>query len=110
MEARTLRRTPARRRIAIRARMNRFYVLEGEYEVTVGARLSMPLQAPFCLARAEWHTASGIPEKGGAVAPHRAAGGNRKLFREISQWVAAGPPDLSKLVIIAANYGIEVPL
>jgi quercetin dioxygenase-like cupin family protein len=86
-----------------------FYVLEGEYEFTVrGQRIQTPAGTFVFGPRGVTHSFKNIGKTPARLLIVAQPAGIEKFFEEINQLVSSGPPDLSKVVALAATYGIEV--
>jgi len=95
-----------------------FYVLEGEFEflnndVVVGASAGSLVYVP----RGNLHTYKNVGSEPGRMLASQTPGGlHERFFEELGEEaqdstippVMEGPPDIERIVAIAARYGIEV--
>ncbi len=96
-----------------------FYVLEGEYEFHVEDRtLRVGEGSLIYVPRGNLHAHNNVGEGIGRMLMSQTPGGlHERFFEEIGEEavdksippVMEGPPDVGRIMAIAARYGIEIP-
>ena len=96
-----------------------FYVLEGEYEFLVeGRTISAESGSLIYVPKGNLHTHKSVGEGIGRMLVSQTPGGlHERFFEEIGEEMKDGstapvsedPPDMERIVKIAAEYGIEMP-
>ena len=85
-----------------------FYVLEGEYEFTVGGQtLRAPAGTLVYGPRGIPHSFKNIGEKQARILALIQPAGLENLFREASEMLRSGKADRSQMEALSARYGIE---
>jgi quercetin dioxygenase-like cupin family protein len=85
-----------------------FYVLEGEYEFTVGEQtVRAPAGTLVYGPRGIHHSFSNIGDKPGRMLALIQPAGLENLFREASEMLRSGKADRSQMAALSARYGIE---
>ncbi len=97
-----------------------FYVLEGEYEFLDddGRTMRVGKGSLVYVPKGTLHTYKNIDDKPGRMLVSQTPGGlHERFFEEIgelatgeSRLVPEGSVDIEKIAVIAAEYGIEIPL
>ena len=96
-----------------------FYVLEGEYEFLDDGRTTRVGKGSLVyVPKGTLHTYKNIDDKPGRMLVSQTPGGlHERFFEEIgelatdeSRLVSEGSVDIEKIAVIAAEYGIEIPL
>ncbi len=96
-----------------------FYVLEGEYELLdEGRTMRAGVGSLVYVPKGNLHTYKNVGDKPGRILVSQTPGGlHERFFEEIGEEaqdkskppIPEGPPDVGKIVAIAATYGIEIP-
>jgi quercetin dioxygenase-like cupin family protein len=96
-----------------------FYVLEGEYEFLVeGQTIRAGVGSLIYVPKGNLHAYKNVGEGPARMLVSQTPGGSHERFIEAlgeaaadktSPPVSEGPPDVKRIVAIAAKYGIEIP-
>ncbi len=86
-----------------------FYVLEGDYEFTVGDRTLRATPGTYFFApRGISHTFKCVGTKPGRLQVTIAPAGFEGFFEGVSALAAAGPPEMEKVLGVARKYELEI--